>query len=363
MVAGYLFSRSGLLPPAATRAMSSVTMNFSLPALVFASIVPAFTSENISALGPLSVLAFIYVVIGLVFGLVIREVCHVPRNFWQGIVVATAMSNWGNLRENLVVLWKTSLICWLFSDGRSDFRDKAKPVWPLERHWLWAEPIKDILTGRWTQETVGVSFVSIFILIYHILFWVCGFARSLAWDYAPGVPQGEAAERRLHWKEKPIGGFVHKHIWRNPPTHKITEKDPQRKESSVPPVEDKKSGIQENMQDIEGGRVASPALPESQSIQRISNGAHEYAHQRPGASDSDGAPDPSAWKRLFKTVAMIFTPINSAIAASLVVALVKPLKALFVDTSGVGGPSWAGPDGNPPLSFIIDTGSQQNTLW
>jgi len=103
MVAVYLFSRSGLLPPAATRAASSITMNFSMPALIFASIVPAFTSENISALGPLSLLALIYVMMGLVFGLVIREVCYVPRNFWQGIIVATAMSNWENLRKNLVV--------------------------------------------------------------------------------------------------------------------------------------------------------------------------------------------------------------------------------------------------------------------
>ena len=92
---------------------------------------------------------------------------------------------------------------------------------------------------------MGVSFVSIFILVYHVFFWVCGLARSLAWDYGPGVPQGEASERRLHWREKPIGSFIHKHIWRN--LRKITEKDPQRKEFSVPPAEDKERGIQENI--------------------------------------------------------------------------------------------------------------------
>ena len=36
--------------------------------------------------------------IGLLCGLVIREVCYVPRNFWQGIVVATGLSNWSSLR-------------------------------------------------------------------------------------------------------------------------------------------------------------------------------------------------------------------------------------------------------------------------
>lgn len=113
------------------------------------------------------------------------------------------------------------------------------------------------------------------------------------------------------------------------PIHSITEKDPQRKEFSVPPVEDKNPGIQENTQVSEEGRAASPPLPES---------------------------DPSVWRRSLRIIAVMFTPINTVIAISLVVALVKPLKSLFVDISGVDGPSWAGPDGNPPLSFIIDTG-------
>ena len=212
---------------------------------------------------------------------------------------------------------------------------------------------------------MGVSFVSIFILIYQILFWVCGFARSLAWDYAPGVPQGEAAERRLHWREKPIGRFVHKHIiWRNLPLHEVTEEDPQRAAlSSVLPAVDRKLGAPENMQAIEEGR-ASPAPPESLSIvQQAPKSLQESTHQRPEVRDNDGALDPPTLKRFLKAVAVVLTPINSMIAISLVVALVQPLKALFVDTSDVGGPSWAGPDGNPPLSFIIDTGSQRNALW
>lgn len=140
------------------------------------------------------------------------------------------------------------------------------------------------------------------------------------------------------------------------PIHRITEKDPQQKGFSVPPAEDKNTGIQENAQVAEEGRVAPPPLPESQSVRHVSDGIHEYAHQRPGINNSDGTPDPSVWRRSLGIIAVMFTPINSVVAISLVVALVKPLKALFVDISGVGGPSWAGPDGNPPLSFIIDTG-------
>lgn len=93
-------------------------MNVALPCLIFANIVPAFTPSNISAIGPLILLAIIYIFVGFVSGLIIREICFVPKNFKlcffleviyvpaddmfdvrQGIIICTGMSNWGNLRE------------------------------------------------------------------------------------------------------------------------------------------------------------------------------------------------------------------------------------------------------------------------
>jgi auxin efflux carrier family protein len=44
------------------------------------------------------------------------------------------------------------------------------------------------------------------------------------------------------------------------------------------------------------------------------------------------------------------------IASSIPISLFQPLRALFVDTTQVGGPNWKGPDGRPPLYFVIDTG-------
>ena len=99
ILCGYILAKKGLFPPAASKGASQVTMNVSLPLLVFANIVPAFTQQNISALGPLFLTAFVYMALGFIFGAIIREVCYVPRNFWQGIIVLTGMSNWGNLRE------------------------------------------------------------------------------------------------------------------------------------------------------------------------------------------------------------------------------------------------------------------------
>jgi hypothetical protein len=59
---------------------------------------------------------------------------------------------------------------------------------------------------------VGLSFVSIFIVSYHITFWAFGAAASLAWDYAPHVPQREAAEKHVRWCQKPIGGWIARNI-------------------------------------------------------------------------------------------------------------------------------------------------------
>ena len=96
---GYFFVRKDLFPQAAAKGTSSITINLALPALLFSSIVPAFTAANVSAIGPLVLLATVYILIGLLFGLVVREVCYVPRNFWQGIVVASGLSNWSSMRR------------------------------------------------------------------------------------------------------------------------------------------------------------------------------------------------------------------------------------------------------------------------
>lgn len=98
IICGYVLARMGLFPPAAAQGASQVTMNISLPALIFANIVPAFTPSNVGAIGPLFLIAFFYQAFGFLAGFIIREFCYVPRNFWQGIIVLTGMSNWGNLR-------------------------------------------------------------------------------------------------------------------------------------------------------------------------------------------------------------------------------------------------------------------------
>ena len=74
-------------------------MNIALPALIFANVVPSFDHSNVSAFGALFLLGMSYQIMGFITGVIIRELVYVPRNFWQGFVVLTALSNWGIPRQ------------------------------------------------------------------------------------------------------------------------------------------------------------------------------------------------------------------------------------------------------------------------
>ncbi|KAI0337946.1 hypothetical protein BDW22DRAFT_1363533 [Trametopsis cervina] len=339
ILCGYVLARKGLFPPAASKGASQITMNISLPLLVFANIVPAFTPQNISALGPLFLTAFVYMAIGFAMGAIIREFCYVPRNFWQGIIVVTGMSNWGNL-PNAVVLSVT----------------QQAPFDPA------------------TDPQLGVSFVSIFIVSYHLVFWVCGAAHSLSWDYLPGVPQGNEAERRYRWNEKPLGSLVARHVLRIQPAASKTAALPTRDQASTLEKGEEKSD--EDILDHQTAEaLAGEPDPDVQLVRRISRISTVSHPARPTGLlpsptaellelplDVEGIDGTTAhhsslsivW-RAIRPLTVIITPVTVAIAVALPIALIDDLKALFVDISENGGPNWKGPDGKPPLSFIIDT--------
>ncbi|KAI0691371.1 auxin efflux carrier [Cytidiella melzeri] len=348
IVCGYVLARRGLFPPAASKGASQVTMNVSLPLLVFANIVPAFTPQNISALGPLFLTAFVYMAVGFTMGAVIREVCFVPRNFWQGIIVLAGMSNWGNL-PNAVVLSVTQ---------QAPFNPANDPQ-------------------------LGVSFVSIFIVSYHLVFWVCGAAHSLSWDYLPGIPQGDDAERRRSWKEKPLGAFLARHLRLVPAKKAQEDGEPSDLEKG-----DKEEEQEENTvpSGLEHGAAVEPLPDETdpdvqlvRRMSRISTVSHQarqthksqpvgIEHERstsimscePETADDSYSSRRSPLSTILRSIRplkVIITPVTVSIAVSLPIALIDDLKALFVDISDVGGgpPRWKGPDGKPPLAFIIDT--------
>ncbi|CDO68782.1 hypothetical protein BN946_scf184989.g48 [Trametes cinnabarina] len=406
LICGYVLVKLDMFPPAASRGASILSMNVALPALIFANVVPSFTQSNVSALGPVILIASIYMFSGFVMGMLIREICYVPRNFWQGIIIMTGMSNWGNL-PNAIVQTVT----------------QQPPFNPA------------------TDPQLGVSYVSIFTVCYHVVFWIGGGAQSLSWDYLPGVPQGEDAERRLSWKEKPIGSLIARYILRkraiSPPemSEKLKDEeasiDEQDKKTSVEvlaaPVAsipkivisdelDSESDIQLTRRSSRVSavsafrsrnqsstappsplRITVPASPIRISIPASSirttapsSPMAGPAQRSPLRTTFVATPTPVRSTRsvgssiqpkdvrqkehpllkkaqhclatVFRPFRAFLQPVTVAIAISLPIALVLPLKALFVDVSTQGGPSWHGPDGRPPLAFVMDTAQFIDTI-
>ncbi|KAI0079031.1 auxin efflux carrier [Panus rudis PR-1116 ss-1] len=332
---GYILARNGYFPPAAIKGASYIFMNVSLPLVIFGSIIPALSTKNASAIGPLFMTAFTYILLGLLFGLIIREICYVPRNFWQGILIVSCLSNWSSL-PNAVVHSVTQ---------QAPFDPSIDP-------------------------DLGVSYVAIFIVSYHIVFFVLGAAHTLAWDYLPDVPQGEDAEVRVKWYQKPIGSRIAKHVlgrqvppalWRAQGVRRRedAEESPggielrEREQQKVP-----ESMLESTQNDTVGeqsdsGRPAQKTdYPEQISAQagssRISTPAPPSRHRRLHIP-------PVTRRRLLKPLHLFLTPVTVSLLVSLPISMVRPLKGLFVDESNAGGPTWKAPDGRPPLAFLLDT--------
>ncbi len=231
-----------------------------------------------------------------------------------------------------------------------------------------------------------------------------GAAHSISWDYLPRVPQGEAAERHVSWKEKPVGNFIARRILHQDVkssfdlplprpqdeemlSEKVSEKTPANSEATEIPRSEPDleavvhSSIDPGVQLLrktsrlstypvqEQPRLASiscapaasspvPPVPPPTPAQSVRN-----FNARSITSRSATLNPPTLRQtivRLFRPLAAVVTPVTIALAISLPIALVNPLKALFVDISDVSSYSFKGPDGRPPLAFLIDTGASSS---
>lgn len=252
---------------------------------------------------------------------------------------------------------------------------------------------------------MGSSFISIFVVAYHIVFWGLGAAHSLSWDFLPDVPQGEAAERRLSWKEKPIGGWVARVLRGHTPILAVGSTGKSRAEVKVkennglqqsressktlsdqhydhslhPAVSDIQHAahiLDASITTVRSGQPFAPVLPifGTQGAIPVTSELHlvnsnttppcpDLCTVRPTLCDQH-EPKPQAHKlipfslaRMFRPLSTIVSPVFATVVISIPISLLQPLKALFVDTAQVDGPNWKGPDGRPPLYFIIDTGA------
>ncbi|KAL7411591.1 auxin efflux carrier, partial [Mrakia frigida] len=376
-LAGFTLTKVGLFPLAASRGFSQ---NLALPALVWASILPSFNSDNVSSIGPLLLTAFFYEVLGLFLAFLIREFFFVPREFQWGILIMVTLSNWGNLPTAIV----QSVAA-------------AAPFDPA------------------TDPALGTGYVAVFILAYNLTFFT-GLYRVCGWDFLDESEEGPPETLRAKWSRR--RRWINEKMGRKNPLgasdggRELEEASTESEEAGpVEPIELQpmhksrraSSGQQQLAAMDRLTRTASAAtvdsvlertssyLPPSNGstvtrrvLQSFRNHPHSHSHKErlppppPSANPSRAAsphgsnPDeeedldlPTEPQSLGITILhalkaillSLCTPITGTLVLAIIFSLVSPLKALFVPDV----PGWSGtrirlaPDGRPPLAFIQDT--------
>ncbi|GAA5832121.1 hypothetical protein JCM5353_008078 [Sporobolomyces roseus] len=130
---GFFLIKLKVVPRDGINAFSHLIVNVTLPTLLFSKVVPSFTSDNISALGPIFLVGIVYQLLAGALGFLMRAFTPTPRRYRYGIIAAYSFSNWGDLPIGVISSIMTSAP---FNPG--------------------------------TDEALGIAYVAIFILINYI---------------------------------------------------------------------------------------------------------------------------------------------------------------------------------------------------
>ncbi|KAG2130707.1 auxin efflux carrier [Suillus clintonianus] len=351
---GFAVTKAGLLPPLAARGMGQVIINVTTPNLMFSTIVPAFNSSNISELGPLVIVALVYMLIGIILSWIIKQLFWVPHRFRHGILVAGGWANIGDIPISVTL----SVMASAPFNGTDD-------------------------------ENLAVGYIAAFILVWSITLFPLGGHRCIMMDFDGPDFETDQVKERLSTKHKKAlsslaAGFVHlRQIlhFKHPSAMDIhTEAGQAIAEKGSPDVTfthedsvttcDKPSGQEEI-------RILALADEHPLSTQFLDPTSPSFTAVPPGPLFTDGTQKVATTTGLpgsvaghvavthahwfYKFIGLAFgflrslmTPPSLSIIASFVIAVIPSLKALFV--SGVPGTHiHPAPDGQPPLAFIMKT--------
>ncbi|KAJ7023049.1 auxin efflux carrier transmembrane protein [Mycena alexandri] len=316
---GYGVTKADLFPASAARGAGQIMLNITVPSLMFSKIVPAFTSQNISALGPLVLIAVIYQVLGIAIAWTTKQIFWVPHRFRWGILVAGGWGNYGDIPTSIAI----SIAGAAPFNGTSD-------------------------------QTLSVAYISGLSLFYMITFFPLGGHKLVALDYTG--PDVEPEDLRAAARQRRLAIF-------SLLPQKLVRLLPFRGSSSVPMAEADEHGRDLPIVII-GEEVAVESKIETHLVPvALSSDSQSLSIKDDKHSESlpellrDELPPPSTlhkiWLRLSTFVRELCYPASLSIILSFPIALIPALKGLFVPVTSPHIPS--APDGRPPLSFLFDT--------
>ncbi|KAJ7718718.1 auxin efflux carrier transmembrane protein [Mycena maculata] len=334
---GFGITKADLFPAVAAQGTSQILLNIAYPSLMFSKIVPAFSIQNISALGPIVLVALIYQILGIVIAWVVSRLFWVPHRFRWGILVAGGWGNVGDIPTAVVL----SIMAEAPFNGSVD-------------------------------QTLGVGYIAGFIFVSVITFFPLGGNRLVALDYVgPDVEQDEVKEalrqrrRRIFvdWPQRAIHFLTcSKAI---PQDAAINEKSPTAEQPTVEKESQSRPGpkhvsFYEGESHTLSNRIFGPSRRVNSHLDSAAPTATAVDTEDPApnilptsTADTQAAPGRRRLRANLTTfLRNLFIPASAAILASFIIALVPQLKALFVDVAGTHIPN--APDGQPPLAFVMD---------
>ncbi|KAG8842261.1 Protein M3 [Tulasnella sp. 330] len=395
---GIALTKNDLFSGVAARGAGQVIVNITLPSLLFSKIVPSFTSANIRELGPLLLIGFIYQGLGLVLSLIIRQFFWVPHRFRYGILAAGTWGNWGDIPTAVI----TSITSAAPFNGTTDSNLAVAYIavfilvfyitlFPLGGHLMIA---KDFEGPDLTDDEVRESFMvkarrtgrtlasspSAIAAFFRRRSSSCKDASEISQlEKAPSTldtqaDQDEKAEPREVFSP-PETLIEADHFWAGGSPSGV-----ERRTHTTSAAEDPKITGDE----LDGGLIKTASLPFTAAGYVGTSSGHksiitgEEMNRRTSRGNcpechlptvyDDAQPSnvhptqqsinqvqptyrPSVAQRILRFIRLFNTPPTISIILSFPIALVPRLKGLFVPLPN----SPHGPDGLPPLAFLLDT--------
>ncbi|KIY70719.1 auxin efflux carrier transmembrane protein [Cylindrobasidium torrendii FP15055 ss-10] len=352
---GFVITKADIFPAIAARGAGQVALNITGPCLMFSKILPAFSTKNIHVLAPLFAIAAIYQTMGMVMALFVKQLFWVPHRFRYGIIAAGGWGNCGDLPTAVVM----SLA------ANSPFKGQE-------------------------DQDLSVAYISALILFYTFTFFPLGGHNLVKKDFeGPDVEPEEVQSALRQRQTRLIRSF--RGIW---PCSSAIGADTEKAHAEGSGEEksaENDAAMAQRQDDSEEPRVhwneaSCPGTP----VERPSTRRHvsffedgstavptEGPTRPPSIDGEEGSPDLAlshlhkmkvdrqllsppprrskglvAWDIVKAFLKSICMPLSLAIIISFPIALITPLKALFLPVAGFN--MHPAPDGEPPLAVIYD---------
>ncbi|KAI0043335.1 auxin efflux carrier [Auriscalpium vulgare] len=329
--AGFALTKADLFPLEAARGAGQIVLHIFMPCLLFSRIVPAFTPDNVGTLGPVTLVGVLYGVLGILLAFAIKQVFWVPHRFRWGIIVAGGWGNYGDI-PTAIALGVTA----------------SAPFNGVE------------------DQNLAVAYIAGLLLVFFVTLFPMGGYLLVAKDYDGPDIESDYLRERMHRRRTRVANAAIAHLRRLRGKSTSSAAHPES-------AEDEKMGDERSSPSTQprepSERIVSCAtstaptvVADERDMLSFTPPTHTVRFM-PSLTSLTPSPRLSRPRRILRRarplLAQLIKPAPLTIILALPIALVAPLKALFLPPSASFTPRFhpTAPDGQPPLAFMMDTAS------